>query len=143
MKQRSNKGFGQSKVMQMTCNKSHKSTPSTITLATYNFPQSFPSEDKFDTLMKIMIEVEELFFKHPMNNLQRVGLKEKRISFGASYEGSQEEVWRNYYFHNNHINGFPIPDFKFQISNKGEFSGYIPSDELESKVRGVLSKYRV
>ena len=143
MKQRSNKGFGRSKVAQITCNKSHASTPSTSTRATYNSPQSFPSEDKFDTLMKIMVEVEELFFKHPMNNLQRVGLKEKSMSFGASYEGNEEEVWRNYYFHDNHVDGFPIPDFKFEISNKGEFRGYIPSDELESRVRNILSKYCV
>ena len=143
MKQRSMKGFGQSKVSQKSRKENCKSNSSTPIRNTYNFPNSFPEEDKFNTLMKIMCEVEEIFFQHPMNKVQRIGLKEKSVSFGASYEGCEEEVWRNYYFHNNHIDGFQIPDFKFQISHKGEFRGFIPSYELESKVFDVLRKYRV
>ena len=114
----------------------------------YNFPSSLPTEDGMETLRKIMDEVEAIFFNSPMNENQRVsfGGVSSGISFGAAYEeGSDDcfEIWRNYDFHRNYIGGFAIPDFKFQVSSKGNYSGWVPSYEYELKIFKVLKKYRL
>jgi len=109
----------------------------------YNFPSSYPTEEGMETISKVMEEVEEIFENSPMNAEQRTQSDIKSgITYGASYEGSENEVWRNYHFHRNFIEGFPIADFRFQVSSKGNYSGCVPSLEYELKIRKVLEKYK-
>ena len=109
----------------------------------YNFPSSYPTEDGWETISKVEEEVEAIFFNSPMNAEQRTqsGIT-SGITFGSSYEGSEDEIWRNYYFHRNFIDGFPIPDFKFEVSSRGNYSGWVPSLEYELKIWKVLEKYK-
>ena len=118
----------------------------TKTTGSYNFPSSFPTEDEMETLQKIMNEVEAIFENSLMNTKQKIsgGGCSSGITFGSSYEGGEDcfEVWRNYVFHNNHIDGFQIPDFHFQVSSKGNYSGWVPSPEYEMRIWKVLEKYK-
>ena len=115
-----------------------------VATKSYNFPSSYPTEEGMDTLGLIMRDVEKIFFNSPMNGIQKIGAGgfSQGITLDASYEGSEDEIWRSYVFYNNHINGFQIPDFKFQISSKGGYRGWVPSLEYELKIWEVLNRYK-